>query len=137
MKVTKLEQIKVARDAFDAWERAVVAAHEALGDGPTNGVTHGLGTCIMVGRPRRTYQESSYKCSECRGEGKRDWKFCAFCGAEIMRFDEEVLQDGEYETIEVQVTQVPQKMQTVLIHVEEPALTHKSKRKQTSRTQER
>jgi len=41
-------------------------------------------------RPRSSfgYGTEIFKCLECGGTGEAtEWKFCAFCGAEIVRFD--------------------------------------------------
>jgi hypothetical protein len=45
-------------------------------------------TCVMTGREGYGYMQG-YKCSECQNTGHGDWKFCAYCGAEIIRFDHE------------------------------------------------
>jgi|GEM_PF-3638393 len=76
---SKLEQIEAARKAFQAYERAVTAAQEAIGDGPV----HGLGTTVMVEKSNQNFE-----CSECKFIGwANSWKFCPSCGSEIMRFE--------------------------------------------------
>ena len=76
----QLTQIEAARKAVEAYKRAVLAVQEALGRGPV----HGLGTTVMV----MLSEASKFgKCSECESSGEAGWKFCAFCGAEIVRFE--------------------------------------------------
>lgn len=104
----KIDKIKAARVAFRAWERAVIAAQEALGSNPSEGIMHGAGTCVMTSAPRYKYENPDFACSECKGRGKADWKFCAFCGSEIMRFDDPVLKDGENKTMTVEITHLVQ-----------------------------
>lgn len=76
--LTKRKQIKAVEKAFAAYGKAVQAAQELFADGPQN-VT---GTCIYLSRADK------YFCSECNGMfvGDNRWHFCAFCGAEIIRF---------------------------------------------------
>jgi hypothetical protein len=96
-------QIAAARKAFHAYERALGAAQKALAHGPARG----LGTAIMMKQydeyPSYSWREAEeFKCSECefiaRGD-LRGWKFCASCGAEIMRFERK----PEYEPEEIKM----------------------------------
>lgn len=84
---SQLEKIRAAREAFQNWERAQEAAEAAIGDGPANGIIHGSGTCVMIDQRSQSYHPERFQCSECGQDGHARWKFCAFCGAEIIRFD--------------------------------------------------
>jgi hypothetical protein len=54
-------------------------------------------TCIMTGRA--TFHGDHFTCSECGKTGNGTWKFCAYCGSEIVRF---VREEGPI-TVQVQV----------------------------------
>jgi len=80
---THLEQVKTARKVLEAYERAIEAAQTLMASGPAPV----SGTTVMV-RTHEGFHSSTFKCSECeRTCDKGDWKFCAYCGAEIIRYD--------------------------------------------------
>ena len=75
------EKSKAARKAFEAYEKAVAAAQAFIASGPPRG----LGTTVM--EEEENYHGGDFHCSECQGRTRdKSWKFCAFCGAEIVRF---------------------------------------------------
>ena len=75
-----LRQAKVAREAFQAYEKAIKAAQEVIAAGPIP--VSGTTTVMTESHGGR------YSCAECEGSGfAKGWKFCPFCGAEIMRFE--------------------------------------------------
>jgi hypothetical protein len=92
MKKAQLTKIEAARKAFQSYENAVTAAQEIIADGPVRG----LGTTVMVKQPG--YGVEAFKCSECGNAGaSSSWKFCAFCSAEIIRFDRSI--DPQSQTV--------------------------------------
>jgi hypothetical protein len=99
MKKEWLTKIKAARKAFHAYEAAVKAAQEATADGPVRR----LGTAVMVSQPS-IGSYIHFKCSECEFIGYDDWKFCAGCGAEIMRFDRSNEPETNVAHVQVEVT---------------------------------
>jgi DNA-directed RNA polymerase subunit RPC12/RpoP len=120
--VNPTDKIKAARRAFQAYERAVEAAQQAMAEG---GLIYGLGATVMVGHFDSWGNEpASYACAECGSTcpnvtrySMNDWKFCPFCGAEILRWDRK--KHEETRTIKVKVTEstrelVPRK---VLEHI--------------------
>ncbi len=118
-KNTYQDKIKAARTAFAAYERAVAAANEVIAAGPVRG----LGTTVMTGS--KSSFNNSFTCSECQGRGKGDWKFCAFCGAEIVRFE----LPKESNTISVQVESAPAEPRTQTVFVQ----TYKEPKSKTAR----
>jgi hypothetical protein len=94
MKDDTLDKVKAARKAFHAYEKAVQAVIAA-------GPVRRLGTTVMT-RPQ-SFHGSYYTCAECGQRGAaQGWKFCAYCGCEIVRFADEPAQ----RTIMLEVTNV-------------------------------
>jgi DNA-directed RNA polymerase subunit RPC12/RpoP len=103
---------KLARKAFVPCERGVQAAHAALKE-----PAHGLGTAIMTSDALKAGQRIfggsvglvSYTCSECAHQiGKstmnvRDYRFCPYCAAEIVRWDIRESEQPRMRTVSVSV----------------------------------
>ena len=70
------EKLAAVRNAIAAYPAALEAIKKAA--------PHVPGTCVMS----RTSFTGYYTCSECQGNGSAGAKFCAHCGAEIVRFDD-------------------------------------------------
>jgi hypothetical protein len=118
---SKIRQIKAVRDAFQNYALAVAAAQEAIGDGPV----HGLGTCVMTQE-----QGESFKCSECAREDLAEcWKFCAYCGTEIMRFDrhqEDEAAMKDQVTVKYEKSKTPEETR-VYVEMEKPPKNARTK----------
>jgi hypothetical protein len=102
------DTLKAARQAFEAYEKAVEAAQEFIAGGPPRG----LRTCVMT---KESEWASYYKCSDCGESGTTTRNsFCGMCGAEIVRFATEPASN----TITVGVETVKPETRPVKIRVE-------------------
>jgi hypothetical protein len=119
-------QIAAARKAFHAYERALEAAQKALAHDPARG----LGTTVMVKHycPYSRYPaQEEFECSECGFVARGDlseWKFCARCAAEIMRFERK----PEYEPKEIKLVDVAQEPRPTAIQTEETQTPPKARK---------
>lgn len=96
------------------------------------GPARGLGTTIMA-KQYDEYagyswrDEERFECAECefiaRGD-LRAWKFCASCGAEIMRFERK----PEYEPKEIKLVDVTQEPRPTAIQTEETQTPPKARK---------
>jgi hypothetical protein len=105
----KLTAIEAARKAVEAYERAVQAVEKAFSGGPA----HGRGTAVM--RMNSGFITGRGKCSECEATGEDTWKFCAYCGAEIVRFEHP--EESATKQIAVHVETETLNIPTYAIHV--------------------
>jgi hypothetical protein len=64
--------------------RKAIAAYAAALEAIKQASPHVAGTCVMS----RNHPSGYFTCSECEGNGSAGNKFCAHCGAEIIRFDD-------------------------------------------------
>jgi DNA-directed RNA polymerase subunit RPC12/RpoP len=106
-----INKVRQASKAMEAYEKAVIAAQEMIAQG---GLVHGLGATVMVGRLEPWIIEpTSYVCAECSANchtsGAKDWKFCPYCGAEILRWDRGVRSGAEPVKLNLEVEEPKRK----------------------------
>src|SRR5205814_9776500 len=108
--------------------RKAVAAYAAALEAIKKAAPHVPGTCVMSAFSHSGY----YRCSECEGYGLKGDRFCAHCGAEIIRFDD-LNQPRE---IIVDVREVKSEPQTVTLLKLNTTYTTKKIRIPTGMTRE-
>jgi hypothetical protein len=119
--MSRTDSSKAARKAFEAYERAVAAAEKMIAAGPP----FGLGTTVMTGVSHGFTE--TLTCFECKGRGEKGWKFCAHCGAEIVRFDSGLSQRIENATVvyKVEENAIPKKASDMAYVQREVTVTRK------------
>lgn len=80
-------------------------------------------TCVMTTRP--TFGREYFTCSECgRRDGDADWKFCAGCGSEIVRY---IREEGP-QTVQLSVTTVEQESTVLNLRIDKESKKAKTKK---------
>jgi hypothetical protein len=110
---THLDRVNAARKVIQAYENVIKATQEIIEAGPAPV----KGTTVMV-RTHEGFHSSTFKCSECeRTCDTAGWKFCAYCGAEIIRYD--LPKNADTITVYGHAENPQPKPQKIIVHTEQ------------------